>query len=675
MTAARPEAAVNPFQSLLIANRGEIAIRIARTARARGLRTIAVVSDADRNAPHARACDDVVAIGGERSVDSYLRIDKLIAAARATGAQAVHPGYGFLAENAQFARACVDAGLVFVGPGAAAVAAMGDKAAARQRAAALGVPVLPGYDQPAQDLETLRRAATLIGYPVMIKASAGGGGRGMRRVDDAAHLDAAVTSARSEAAAAFGDDRLVIERALRAPRHVEIQVFADQHGRRVFLGERDCSVQRRHQKVIEEAPCPVLTRDIRRAMGAAALRLAEAIGYVGAGTVEFLYAGGEFFFMEMNTRLQVEHPVTEALTGLDLVDLQLRVAMGEPLGLDQDAVLATFESGGHAIEARLCAEEPGAGFLPRSGRIERWSKPEGVRCDHAAETGLTVSPLYDSLIGKVIAHGASRSDAARKLAHALDRTVVFGVATNRAFLARVLRDATFLGDDVSTALIETRFAADTDRANTPTDAHWALAAFVATRLTEAAPAFPPEWQGWSSNGAQSTGFHLRCGDARVRGRVEGVGVRRAVIHTTRPITVETDPPLMPGRWAAPTVDGRAVSLCYWRAADKLWLQVDGVDVEFTDLRLHPPDRAHLGAGAGAVTAAMHGRVVAVAVEAGQRVERGAVLATLEAMKMEHALAAPAAGRVRVVHVRSGEQVAAGALMVELDLDGAPTQQE
>jgi geranyl-CoA carboxylase alpha subunit len=660
---------VTRFDSLLIANRGEIAIRIARSARARGLRTIAVVSDADRGAPHVRACDDVVAIGGERPGDSYLRIDKLIAAARASGAQAVHPGYGFLAENAQFAQACGDAGLVFVGPPAAAIAAMGDKAAARQRAAALGVPVLPGYDQPGQDLATLRKAAALIGYPVMIKASAGGGGRGMRRIDDPAHFDAAVTSARSEAAAAFGDDRLVIERALRAPRHVEIQVFADQQGQRVFLGERDCSVQRRHQKIIEEAPCPVLAPATRRGMGTAALRVVEAIGYVGAGTVEFLYAGGEFWFMEMNTRLQVEHPVTEALTGLDLVDLQLRVAMGERLDIDQQGVLAAFENAGHAIEARLCAEDPGAGFLPRSGRIVRWLAPVGIRCDHAVETGLMVSPLYDSLLGKVIAHGATRAEAARKLAHALDRTVVFGVPTNRAFLARLLRHPAFLGDDVSTALIGTRFGGDGDRANAATDAHWALAAFIATRLGDGTE-WPVEWQGWSSNGVQATPFHLRAGDTRRRGRVEGVGPRAATVHGDKPVRIEVEPPFVAGRWNAANVDGRRVAVDFARAGDRLWVQVDGVDIEFADLRLQPPEQAHLAAGAGAVTAAMHGRVVAVAVAAGERVGRGTVLATLEAMKMEHALAAPAAGRVRAVHVRTGEQVAAGALVVELELDEA-----
>jgi len=655
------------FDALLIANRGEIAIRIARTARSLGIRTIAVVSDADRGAPHARACDDAVEIGGARPADSYLRIDKLVGAARASGAQAIHPGYGFLAESAAFAQAIVDAGLVFVGPPPSAIAAMGDKAAARQRAVALGVPVLTGYDNAAQDADTLRRAAALIGFPVMIKAAAGGGGRGMRRVDDAAHFDAALTSARSEAQAAFGDDRLIIERALRGPRHVEIQILADAHGTAVFLGERDCSVQRRHQKIIEEMPCPVLAPGERRAMGEASLRLARAIGYIGAGTVEFLYAGGEFFFMEMNTRLQVEHPVTEAVLDLDLVEWQLRIARGERLALEQNDVLARFARGGHAIEARLCAEEPGADFLPRTGRIAAFQAPS-IRFDHAIEAGLEISPFYDSLLGKMVAHAPSRSEAARQLAAALERTVVLGVPTNRTFLARVLRHPSFLGSGVSTALIEEHFAAVDARATRASDAHWAIAAFISTRIDVSGTEWPPEWRGWSSSGAQVASFRLHAGDTEWRGRVEGTGVLGATVAGERQVRVATEKPLEAGIWNSPTVDGRRIALFFARNADRIWVQVDGIDVEFEDLRLQPMARSRGTASAGAVAAAMHGRVVDVAVSVGQRVDRGASLATLEAMKMEHALAAPAAGLVRAVHVRTGDQVAAGRVMIELDLD-------
>ncbi|MCX7902469.1 MAG: ATP-grasp domain-containing protein, partial [Burkholderiaceae bacterium] len=459
------------FDSLLIANRGEIAIRIARAARALGIRTIAVYSDPDRDAPHVHACDEAIAIGGARPADSYLRIDRLLEAARAAGAQAVHPGYGFLAESAAFAQAVQNAGLIFIGPPPAAIAAMGDKSAARQRAAALGVPVLPGYDGAAQDDATLAQQARRIGFPVMIKAAAGGGGRGMRLVRDEADFAAALAQARSEARAAFGDDRLLLERALSAPRHVEIQVFADTHGACLFLGERDCSVQRRHQKIVEEAPCPVLTPEVRRAMGEAAVRLARAIDYVGAGTVEFLYEDGAFYFMEMNTRLQVEHPVTEAVTGIDLVQWQLRVAAGEALPWTQQEVLARFEQGGHAIEVRLCAEEPAADFMPRTGTIVQFAPPPPpVRFDHALREGLAISPFYDSMLGKLIAHALTRAEAARALATALDRTVVFGVPTNRAYLARVLRTADFLAGRTSTAFVAQH--RDLQRAD-PNEALWA----------------------------------------------------------------------------------------------------------------------------------------------------------------------------------------------------------
>jgi geranyl-CoA carboxylase alpha subunit len=646
------------FASLLIANRGEICIRIAASARALGLRTIAVYSDADRDAPHVRACDDAVAIGGERPADSYLRIDKLIGAARAGGAQAVHPGYGFLAENAAFAQAVIDAGLVFVGPSPAAIAAMGDKAAARRRAAELGVPVLPGYDGSEQDDATFAREAERIGYPLMIKATAGGGGRGMRLVRDAAQLPAALAQARSEARAAFGDDRLLLERALLAPRHVEIQLLADALGHTVFAGERDCSVQRRHQKIVEEAPCPVLTPPLRRAMGEAALRLARSIGYVGAGTVEFLYEDGAFYFMEMNTRLQVEHPVTEAVTGLDLVAWQLRIAAGERLALDQQQLLARFEAGGHAIEARLCAEDPAADFLPRSGRVQRFAPPPEVRFDHALATGVQISPYYDSLLGKLIAHAPTREAAARRLAAALDRTVVFGVPTNRAFLARVLRHPVFLAGDASTAFVDRHGA---QRAASPTESHWALAAFISTRATEVA--WPDEWHGWSSGGARASSFRLACGDEERRGTVEG-GARAARVGS---IAIACRAPLAVRRWNEVAIDGRSVAVFFDRSGDRIWLQAEGNDFEFVDRRLHAARRAGATAQAGAIAATMHGRVVAVAARVGDRVAAGAVLATLEAMKMEHALTAPAAGVVRAVHVRAGEQVAAGKLMIELEL--------
>jgi geranyl-CoA carboxylase alpha subunit len=454
------------FDSLLIANRGEIVIRVARSARALGLATIAVASDADRNAPHGQACDQVIDIGGERPADSYLRIDKLIAAAQASGAQAVHPGYGFLSENAAFAQAVIDAGLVWIGPKPAAMRAMADKSRARQRMAAAGVPVLPGHDGDDQNPAALRAAALRLGFPLMVKASAGGGGRGMRLVRDEAALDAAIASAAGEAQAAFGDPRLLIERALLRPRHVEIQVFGDTHGQVIHLGERDCSVQRRHQKLIEEAPSPAVSPALRRRMGEVAVTVAREIGYVGAGTVEFLLdEDAAFWFMEMNTRLQVEHPVTEAVVGIDLVEWQLRIAAGEPLPLSQADALARYERGGHAIEARLCAEDPARDFLPQSGRVHHWQPPRGARCDHALAGGCEVSPFYDSMLAKLITHAATREAAVHRLADALDRTACLGVTTNRGLLARVLRHPAFAGSDVSTAFLGQHFADDTARAN------------------------------------------------------------------------------------------------------------------------------------------------------------------------------------------------------------------
>ncbi|MEW5879023.1 MAG: biotin carboxylase N-terminal domain-containing protein [Pseudomonadota bacterium] len=647
------------FTSLLIANRGEIAIRIARAARALGLRAIAVYSDADRDAPHVLACDDAVAIGGAQPADSYLRIDKLLDAARASGAQAVHPGYGFLAENAAFAQAVIDAGLIFVGPPPAAIAAMGDKAAARGRAAALGVPVLPGYDGAAQDDATFAREAQRIGYPLMIKAVAGGGGRGMRLVHEPAQLAAALAQARSEAGAAFGDDRLLAERALLAPRHVEIQLLADAHGRCVFLGERDCSIQRRHQKIVEEAPCPVLTAALRRTMGEAAVRLARAIGYVGAGTVEFLYEDGEFYFMEMNTRLQVEHPVTEAVAGVDLVQWQLRVAAGEPLPLAQDELLARFEAGGHAIEVRLCAEEPAADFMPRVGRIVRFVPPEDVRFDHALRAELAVTPFYDALLGKLIAHAPTRAAAAQRLAAALDRTAVFGVPTNRAYLARVLREADFLAGRVSTAYV----AAHPQLRQSPASERlWALAAFVATRASDTD--WPADWLGFASTGVRATPYRLACGEQERSGTVEG-DARRARVGA---IDIACPQPLRSDRWNRVWLDGRGSAVYFARAGARMWLQADGEEAVFDDCSLRAAHRASV-AGAGTIVASMHGRVVQVAAQPGQRVAAGAVLLTLEAMKMEHALTAPAAGVVRAVHGRVGEQVAAGRVLVELQFEG------
>jgi len=654
------------LRSVLIANRGEIAVRIARTARRLGVESIAVASDADRHAPHTRVADRVVAIGGERAADSYLRIDATVAAALSAGAAAVHPGYGFLSENAALAEAVAAAGLVWIGPPPAAMRAMADKSEARQRMAAAGVPVLPGYDGADQDPALLQREAARIGYPLMVKAAAGGGGRGMRLVRDAGGLLDALAAAGAEAAAAFGDARLLLERAVSGARHVEIQVFADSHGRTIHLGERDCSLQRRHQKIIEEAPSPVVSPALRRRMGDAAVAVARAVGYVGAGTVEFLLdADGAFWFIEMNTRLQVEHALTEALLGIDLVEWQLRVAAGEAVPLTQDEALVRYESGGHAIEARLCAEDPGDGYLPQSGRIVRWSAPPVVRCDHALAAGAEVSPFYDSMLGKLIAHAPTRATAVEQLAEALDRTVCLGVATNRAFLARVLRHPGIAAARATTDFLATEFADDDARRVAAPTALEALAAATAALL--AREHVPPLWRGWCSSPAVACSvplvvggeartwtlhgtradFVARCGEAQHG--IVGLAERRGN-DTGGEVEAE--------------IDGRQVHATFGRDGDSSWWLAAGAEIAVVDARLQ--GRGGTSArSSGDLLAPMHGRVTQVLVAPGHAVEAGALLIVIEAMKMEHQLRAPRAGTVGSLHARPGDQVAARQCLVEL----------
>src|SRR6266436_3241850 len=439
-----------PFHKILIANRGEIALRIMRTARRLGYGVVAVYSDADKDARHVREADAAVRIGEALPSLSYLNIGAIIAAAKSTGAGAVHPGYGFLAENAEFASSCRESGLVFIGPSPESIKAMGNKAGAKAIMRAAGVPCVPGYQGADQSDAVMSAEAAKIGFPVMIKAVAGGGGRGMRLVADAAAFLDALRSARSEAQGAFGDATVILERAIADPRHIEIQVFGDTFGNAIHLGERDCSVQRRHQKLIEEAPSPAVSAELRARMGAVAVAAIKSIGYEGAGTLEFLLdRNGEFYFMEMNTRLQVEHPVTEAITGLDLVELQLRVAAGEPLGLRQDEI----KFAGHAIEVRLCSEDAALDFMPQSGRMALWQMPDGLRVEHALQSGSEIPPFYDSMIAKIISHGATRDEARRKLICGLEQTAAFGVTTNQAFLAACLRHRAFASGEATTAFI------------------------------------------------------------------------------------------------------------------------------------------------------------------------------------------------------------------------------
>jgi geranyl-CoA carboxylase alpha subunit len=648
------------FTSVLVANRGEIACRVIAGARAKGYRTVAVFSEADAGARHVRFADHAVPIGPAPVARSYLSIPAIVEAARKAGAEAVHPGYGFLAENAEFAEACAAAGLVFIGPPPEAIRAMGNKGAAKRLMIDAGVPCIPGYQGTDQSDATLAAEAARIGFPVMVKAAAGGGGRGMRLVRAEGDLAAAMASARSEALGAFGSDELILEKAVLEPRHVEIQVTADAHGNVVHLGERDCSVQRRHQKVLEEAPCPVMTPALRAEMGEAAVKAARRIGYVGAGTVEFLLdADGRFYFLEMNTRLQVEHPVTECVTGLDLVALQLDVAAGLPLPFGQDDVTLS----GHAIEARLYAESPEAGFLPETGKVIAWhpAEGEGVRVDHGMRDGGEVSPFYDPMVAKVIAWGASRDEARRRLIGAIERTTVLGLVTNKGFLVSMLRHAEFAEGRATTAFIERNFA--DAAALAPADRAIARALAAALLVDTAPKPGPDELAGWWSVGDAEAPVRLAEGERVAAHRVLARGRRYSVsgpdgAFEIRILGIEGDRV----RYALDGVDGAAR---FARDGDFVFLDTGAAAHRFQDVTYAPAASADAGAD-GLVRAPMNGRVVAVRVEAGTRVAKGEVLAVLEAMKMEHQLTAPTDGIVVSVGARAGDQVATRQILVTIE---------
>ena len=651
---------IRTFQSLLIANRGEIAMRVLRTARRMGLRVVAVYSDADAGAMHVRAADDAVRIGGALPRESYLNIAAIIAAAKVGGAQAVHPGYGFLAENADFAQAVIDAGLIWVGPPPQAMRAMGDKAAAKRLMVAAGVPCVPGYDGEAQDAATLREQAEAIGFPLMIKATAGGGGRGMRLVESLADFDASLARAQSEAQAAFGVPTVLLERAVIEPRHVEIQVFADAHGNVVHLGERDCSVQRRHQKIIEEAPSPAVDAGLRRRMGAMAVAAARAIDYRGVGTVECLLdQDGAFYFMEMNTRLQVEHPVTEEKIGLDLVQLQLRVADGERFPEDaQDGLMRDFEAPGHAIEVRLCAEDPAHEFLPQSGRLLHWQAASGVRVEHALESGCEVPPYYDSMIAKFIAHGDDRAGACRKLVSALTRTVVLGVRTNQAFLIACLRHPEFAEGRATTGFIA-RHQADLLGAAPPlSDELASLAAYAVRAIASGHDPrqvrLPLAW---------AVPLHVEVDGVEVSASVQALGGAAYQVRTSagsaRLELVQSQPDLLV------IGDGTRRTLHCAQADGLLYVSLAGRQSVIRDRSLAPAQAAG-GMAQQQIRAPMAGRIVSLAATVGAQVRKGAPLLALEAMKMEHPSLAPMAATVKAVHVQVGAQVTAGMLLLELE---------
>ena len=656
---------------LLIANRGEIACRVMRTARRLGIRTVAVYSDADTRAQHVAQADEAFRLGPAPARASYLKIDAVIAAVKQSGADAIHPGYGFLSENAEFAEACARAGIIFVGPPPAAIRAMGGKSAAKALMEKAGVPVVPGYHGDKQDPKTFTAEANRIGYPVLIKASAGGGGKGMRLVESEAGLAEAIEGAKREAKSAFGDDRLLIEKYLQRPRHIEIQVFADSHGNAVYLFERDCSIQRRHQKVLEEAPAPGMTAERRRAMGEAAVKAAQAVGYQGAGTVEFIAApDGAFYFMEMNTRLQVEHPVTEMITGQDLVEWQLRVAQGEALPLKQDQL----KINGHAFEVRLYAEDPVRDFLPATGMLRHLSFPsEGphVRIDTGVAAGDAVSIHYDPMIAKLIVWDRDREAARRRLAGALAETEIVGLSTNRNFLAALAAHSAFAGEEIDTGFIVRHRAALIPPAAAAPDTVIGLAALgvILARQAEAveqakrSPDPHSPWHradGWRLN---DDGHHV----VRLRDAVAG---ERAVTVHFRAAGLELDLPggslsargTLQGARLVATLGGAQHHAAFLRRGDELTLVIAGRNHSLT---LANP-LAEAGASAiagGGLTAPMPGKIVALRVEPGATVKRGAPLLVLEAMKMEHTIAAPADGVVERLRYRVGDQVEEGAELV------------
>ena len=670
------------FDKILIANRGEIACRVAATARRLGIRTVAVYSDVDAQSLHVAVCDEAIRIGAAAPRASYLNGAAILDAAKRAGAQAIHPGYGFLSENETFAADCARAGVVFIGPPPAAIAAMGSKSAAKTIMARAGVPVVPGYHDDDQDPALLAREAARIGFPVLIKATAGGGGKGMKVAASAAEFASALASAQREAKASFGDDRMLVERYLRAPRHIEIQVFADTHGNVVHLFERDCSVQRRHQKVLEEAPAPGMDAERRRAMGDAATAAAKAIGYVGAGTVEFIAEqDGTFYFMEMNTRLQVEHPVTEMITGLDLVEWQLRVAAGEPLPAAQSALAIH----GHAIEARIYAEDPDRGFLPSIGRISHWRMPvagNGVRVDTGFREGDDVSPFYDPLLAKVIAWGEDRARARAALLNALDQCEVTGVTTNVAFLERVVAHHAFASGRLDTGLIDTHRDALLAPASAAPDRAWIAAALSeyqaierAARASSAGAADPySPWHAADAwwNGTATHRIAITLADASgqrtvsVKPNDDGSVTLGGDVEarTVRADTRDGRLFVAAQRGGAPDVEANFAASV---VRDGNVLHVFSPAARARLSRVDPLAHADDEAGhPGHLAAPMSGTVVAVMVKPGDSVEKGAPLVVLEAMKMEHTIAAPTAGVVVAVNYGVGDRVAEGADLVDVE---------
>ncbi len=668
------------FNKILIANRGEIACRVAATAKRLGVKTVAVYSDADAQAKHVAVCDEAVHIGGSAPKESYLRWDRIIEAAKATGAQAIHPGYGFLSENEEFAQACANADLVFIGPPPSAIKDMGLKAESKQLMEKAGVPLVPGYHGANQDRALLQAEADRIGYPVLIKASAGGGGKGMRAVDKAEDFAAALDSCKREAINSFGDDAVLIEKYVQRPRHIEIQLFGDTQGNYVYLFERDCSVQRRHQKVLEEAPAPGMTPEMRAQMGLAAVAAARAVNYVGAGTVEFIVeqrADGSmnFFFMEMNTRLQVEHPVTEAITGQDLVEWQLRVASGEPLPLQQDELRIT----GHAIEARICAENPDNNFLPATGALNVYGLPDcvtfergAVRVDSGVRQGDAISPFYDSMVAKLIVHGDTREQALARLDEALAQTHIVGLATNVQFLRRVARTESFAKANLDTALIPREQAVlfHQESVGLPLAAAAAVAqTLLRERASEGVDPFSRR-DGFNTHGVVQRRFEFEFGGEHAkalltyeRGGSLHLAVGEGAAQVAGPLVFSALPPGMAQGIELQFAGQRTRAAVHAQGeVDHVFTPLGATQITAIDLLAHAGEAAAEG---GRLTAPMPGKVVSFAVKAGDTVTKGQPLAVMEAMKMEHTIAAPADGVVQELLYAPGDQVTEGSELLKL----------
>jgi geranyl-CoA carboxylase alpha subunit len=652
------------FNKILIANRGEIAVRIMRTARDMGYRTVAVYSDADRDAPHVLAADEAVRIGLPPVNESYLNIQALLDAARYSAAEAIHPGYGFFSENTDFAQACIDAGLTFIGPSSKAIALMGNKSLARARVIKAGVPCAPGYEGDEQDVNFLLAEARRIGFPVMIKAAAGGGGRGMRRVDRPEDFAVLLAQAQAEAESAFGNGQVLLEKALIDVRHVEVQIFGDSQGNVIHLGERDCSVQRRNQKIVEEAPSPAVDTALRARMGAAAVAAAKSVDYVGAGTVEFLLAAdGSFYFMEMNTRLQVEHPVTEMVTGLDLVAWQLRVAAGEPLPLRQEQVELT----GHAIEVRLYAEDPANDYRPQTGRIVKWAPAggTGIRIDSGICEGQEIGPYYDAMLAKLIVCGGTRDEARRRLLRALEDTHILGLTTNRRFLVDILQNVLFASGGATTSFLGDRTVSRPPNEKIERSGMALAAALLSMRTSS-------NHQGWRSAGILSWPMRLQYGENEAQAvsvsqdgqcfeiHYDGINTRVELLDlasvTQGHLRYMADGILRTGVYA-------------WLNEGALALDIQGYSMVYR--RLSFSERTHENTGNALLVAPMSGKVVAVQVAPGEVVTKGQVLVTLEAMKMYHQLTATRDGRVEQIYVMANQQVDIAARLVALEAVETP----